>query len=36
MAQVAGKLTEQEIQALASYVQGLHARADDVAVAAAR
>jgi len=30
MAQVAGKLTEQEIGALASYLQGLHDRADDV------
>ncbi|WP_334178525.1 c-type cytochrome [Pseudoxanthomonas sp.] len=35
MAQVAGPLTEQEIQALASYLQGLHARADDVAAAKA-
>ena len=33
--QVAGPLTEQEIQALASYLQGLHARADDVAAAKA-
>jgi len=33
MAQVAAPLTEQEIQALASYLQGLHARADDVAAA---
>ncbi len=36
MAQVAEKLTEQEIQALASYVQGLHDRADDVAAAASQ
>ena len=35
MAQVAGPLTEQEIQALASYLQGLHARADDIAAAKA-
>ncbi len=35
MAQVAAKLTEQEIQALASYVQGLHDRADDTGVAVA-
>src|SRR5690606_17552866 len=35
MAQVASRLTEQEIQALSSYVQGLHARADDMGVAAA-
>ena len=35
MAQVAGPLTEQEIQALASYLQGLHARADDLAAAKA-
>jgi len=33
MAQVTEKLTEQEIQALASYVQGLHDRADDMDVA---
>ncbi|KAF1687143.1 cytochrome C [Pseudoxanthomonas broegbernensis] len=33
MAQVAGKLTEQEIGALSSYLQGLHDRADDVAEA---
>jgi len=31
MATVAAKLTEQEIQALGSYLQGLHDRADDVA-----
>jgi cytochrome c553 len=31
MAQVAGKLTEQEISALSSYIQGLHDRRDDVA-----
>ena len=31
MASIAGKLTEQEIQALGSYLQGLHPRADDVA-----
>ena len=35
MAQVAKSLTEQEIQALASYLQGLHARADDLAAAKA-
>jgi len=35
MAQVASRLTEQEIQALSSYVQGLHARADDMGVASA-
>lgn len=34
MAQISKSLTEQEIQALASYVQGLHNRADDVATAA--
>jgi len=34
MAQVASKLTDEEISALSSYVQGLHDRADDVAVAA--
>ncbi|KAB7767876.1 c-type cytochrome [Xanthomonas maliensis] len=33
MAQVAKPLTEQEIQALASYLQGLHDRADDAAAA---
>ena len=33
MASVAANLSEQEIQALASYLQGLHDRADDVAVA---
>ena len=33
MAQVTEKLSEQEIQALASYVQGLHDSADDVAAA---
>ncbi len=31
MATIAAKLTEQEIQALGSYLQGLHDRADDVA-----
>jgi cytochrome c553 len=35
MAQVAAPLTEQEIQALASYLQGLHSRADDLASAKA-
>ncbi|KLA95645.1 c-type cytochrome [Xanthomonas hortorum] len=35
MAQVAHPLTEQEIQALASYLQGLHDRADDAAAAQA-
>lgn len=35
MATVAKPLTEQEIQALASYLQGLHDRADDEAVAQA-
>ena len=35
MAKVAAGLTEQEIGALASYLQGLHDRADDVEVAAA-
>jgi cytochrome c553 len=35
MAQVSHALTGQEIQALASYVQGLHDRADDATVAAA-
>ncbi|WP_425513398.1 c-type cytochrome, partial [Xanthomonas fragariae] len=35
MAQVARPLTEQEIQALASYLQGLHDRADDAAAARA-
>jgi len=34
MATIAKSLTEQEIQALASYLQGLHNRADDVATAA--
>ena len=33
MAQVAGKLTDQEIQSLASYLQGLHPRRDDLAAA---
>ena len=32
MAQVANKLTDQEIQALGTYLQGLHDRADDAAV----
>jgi len=35
MATVTHSLTEQEIQALASYIQGLHDRADEVDVAAA-
>ena len=35
MAQVTAKLTEQEIGALSSYIQGLHDRADDVAAAGA-
>lgn len=35
MAKVANKLTEQEIGALASYLQGLHDHADDAEVAAA-
>ncbi|GAB3510314.1 c-type cytochrome [Pseudoxanthomonas daejeonensis] len=35
MAKVAGKLTEQEIGALASYLQGLHDHADDAEVASA-
>jgi len=35
MSTVTHSLTEQEIQALASYVQGLHDRADEVEVAAA-
>lgn len=34
MAAVANKLTDEEIRALASYVQGLHPRADEVAGAA--
>lgn len=36
MAQVTHSLTEQEIQALGSYLQGLHDRADDEAVAKAK
>ncbi len=36
MASIAKSLTEQEIQALGSYLQGLHNRADDVAAAPAR
>ncbi len=36
MATIAKSLTEQEIQALGSYLQGLHNRADDVATAAPR
>lgn len=36
MAKVAHSLTEQEIGALASYLQGLHPYADDVAAAASR
>jgi len=35
MASVTQSLTDQEIQALASYIQGLHDRADEVEVAAA-
>lgn len=35
MAQISHALTGQEIQALASYVQGLHDRANDAAVATA-
>ena len=35
MAQVANKLTDQEIQSLATYLQGLHDRADDAAAAKA-
>ncbi len=35
MAKIAAPLTDQEIMALASYIQGLHNRADDVPVAAA-
>lgn len=35
MAAVANKLTDEEIRALASYVQGLHPRSDDVAGSAA-
>ena len=35
MAQVAHPLTDQEIQALATYLQGLHDRADDAAAVAA-
>ena len=31
MATVAQKLTEQEVQALSSYLQGLHNKADDLA-----
>ncbi len=34
MATVAQKLSEQEVQALSSYLQGLHNKADDVAAAA--
>jgi len=34
MATVAGKLSDEEITSLASYVQGLHARSDEAAVAA--
>ncbi|MGA6149361.1 c-type cytochrome [Stenotrophomonas sp. NPDC077461] len=36
MATIARQLTEQEIQALGSYLQGLHNRADDVAAAPTR
>jgi cytochrome c553 len=35
MAQVASKLTDQEIQALGTYLQGLHDRADDAAASGA-
>jgi mono/diheme cytochrome c family protein len=35
MQQVSHALTEQEIQALASYIQGLHDRASDAKVVAA-
>src|SRR5690606_32333403 len=35
MAKVASKLTDEEIGALSSYLQGLHDRADDVAAAGA-
>jgi cytochrome c553 len=35
MAQVANKLTDQEIQALGTYLQGLHNRADDAAASGA-
>ena len=35
MAQVTNKLTDQEIQALATYLQGLHDRADDAAASSA-
>lgn len=35
MAQVANKLTDQEIQALGTYLQGLHDRADDAAASTA-
>ena len=35
MAQVANKLTDQEIQALGTYLQGLHNRADDAAASSA-
>ncbi|MET0755066.1 MAG: c-type cytochrome [Pseudoxanthomonas sp.] len=35
MAQVASKLTDQEIQALGTYLQGLHDRADDAAASSA-
>ncbi|SDR17657.1 c-type cytochrome [Pseudoxanthomonas sp. CF125] len=36
MAQVANKLTDQEIQALGTYLQGLHNRADDAAASAGK
>ena len=36
MAQVANKLTDQEIQALGTYLQGLHDRADDAAAAGSK
>lgn len=35
MAQIAGKLSDHEIQSLASYLQGLHPRSDDAATAPA-
>lgn len=35
MATVAQKLTEQEVQALSSYLQGLHNKADDLAAESA-
>ncbi|HAI48136.1 MAG TPA: cytochrome C, partial [Stenotrophomonas sp.] len=35
MAAVAQKLSEQEVKALSSYLQGLHNKADDIAAEAA-